>query len=354
MSLRSFLRKEAAWARRRIVPLALLFLLLPASFGYVTTGFDNVLPTDTPVGLVADSEGVTEADMSVARGALTFFSDPRTFGTNESAFQALEREQVYAVVVVPPDITNTSTTATVRVYVHGSMVPYHQPSEAVVNVLQFRLDQVLDGSVEIERSLVGVQHSLSAYLVPTFLVVLVMILSLGYLPYNLAAERPVLDRVRVESSIERLLASKFLFFGALLILPLGVFQVMSLLFGYDLVISPTAFLVSLLLFVALGALGCAVVLATRFSTWGYLTNLLGLFTLLLFSGLLYPAGFFSPVRREVIRLLPTHYAMIIVRGTTLRPGGFGEYAWWITGLTVLCIVCIGALKGAIVAYERGS
>jgi ABC-2 type transport system permease protein len=354
MSLRSFLRKEAAWAKRRIVPLALLFLLLPASFGYVTTGFDNVLPTDTPVGLVPDSEGVTEDDMSVARGALTFFSDPRTFATNESAFQALEREQVYAVVTVPPDITNTSTTSTVRVYVHGSMVPYHQPSEAVVSVLQFRLEQVLEGSVEIERTLVGVQHSLSAYLVPTFLVVLVMILSLGYLPYNLAAERPVLDRVRVESSIERLLASKFIFFGALLVLPIGVFQLTSLLFGYDLVMSPTALLVSVLLFVSLSALGSAVVLATRFSTWGYLTNLLGLFTLLLFSGLLYPAGFFSPVRREVIRILPTHYVMIVIRGTTLRTGGFGDYAWWIAGLAVLAIGTIGVLKGAIMTYERGS
>lgn len=354
MSIRSFLRKELAWGRRRLIPLLLLFILLPASFAYVTTGFDNVLPTDTPVGLVADSEDVTEDDMAITRGALTFFSDPRTFESNRSANEALEREQVYAVVTVPPGVTNASRVSTFRVAVHGSMVPYHQPSEAVVNVLRFQLEEVLSGSVDIERRIVGTQHSLSAYLVPSFLVILVMLIALGYVPYNLAAERPVLDRVRIESSIEMLVASKLAFFGALLVVPMGVFQAASLYFGYQITISPTTVLTSLLLFLTLGAFGCAVALVTRFSTWGYLTNLLTLFALLLFSGLLYPAGFFSPVRREVVRLLPTHYTMIIVRGSTLRNAGIGDFTWWLVGLGLLGVLSLGLLKGAIVVYERGT
>lgn len=354
MSIRSFLRKELAWGRRRLIPLFLLFLLLPASFAYVSTGFDNVLPTDTPVGLVADSETVTEDDMAITRGAVTFFSDPRTFESNRSAIRALEREQVYAVVTVPPDVTNASVNSTFQVTVHGSMVPYHQPSEAVVNVLRLQLEEVLSGSVQIERRIVGMQHSLSAYLVPTFLVMLVMIIALGYLPYNLAAERPVLDRIRIESSLETLVASKLAFFGTLLLVPMGVFGLASLAFGYQITITPTTVLASVLLFVILGSLGCAVVIATRFSTWGYLLNLLTLFGLSLFSGLLYPAGFFSPVRRDVVRLLPTHYTMIIVRGSTLRNAGIGEYTWWLVGFGVLCLLSLGLLKGAIAVYERGT
>lgn len=354
MSFRSFLQKELAWSRRRLVPLLLLLVVLPASLGYVTTGFDNVLPTDTPVGIVAESESVTEDDIAIARGALAFFSDPRTFDSPASAFRALEREQVYAVVRVPPGVTDTDVTSTVRVYVHGSMVPYHQPSEAVVNVLRFRLQQVLEGSIEIERSIVGQRHSLSAYLVPTFLLVMVLLLGSGYLPYNLAAEQPVLDRIRVESSIEALLATKIAFFGALLLVPIGVFQVASIVFGYDLVIGMGAVLVSLLVFVSAGALGSAVVLLTRFSTWGYLFNLLGLFAILLFSGLLYPAGFFSPVRREVVRLLPTHYAIIAIRGMTLRSGSIGTYRWWIVGLAVLALASLVFAGAAVRVYERGT
>jgi ABC-2 type transport system permease protein len=352
MSLRSFLRKELAWSRRRLVPLLLLFVLLPASFGYVTTGFDNVLPTDTPVGIVAESDDVSEDDLAVARGALAFFSDPRTYGTTEAAFRALEREQVYAVVRVPAGVTDTDERSTVRVYVHGSMVPYHQPSEAVVNVLRFRLQEILEGSIQIERTVVGQRHSLSAYLVPTFLLVMVLVLGLGYLPYNLAAEQPVLDRVRVEASIEALLASKLAFFGVLLLVPIGVFQVASFVFGYDIVLGPAPILVSLLVFVSAGAFGSAVVLFTRFSTWGYLLNLLTLFAVLLFSGLLYPAGFFSPIRREVVRLLPTHYAMIAIRGTTLRGGTIGTYRWWILGLIVLAVTTLGIAWLAINSYER--
>ncbi|MFB6111446.1 MAG: ABC transporter permease [Halobacteriaceae archaeon] len=352
MSLRSFLRKEAAWARRRVVPLALLFLVLPTSFAYVTTGFDNVLPTDTPVAVVAQSEDVTEDDIAIARGALAFFSDPRTYGANETAFRALAREQVYAVVTVPPGITNTSVQSTVRVYVHGSMVPYHQPSEAVVSVLRFRLQDVLSGSIEIRRVVVGTTHSLSAYLVPSFLVILVMLLALAYLPYNLAGEEAVIDRIRVESSITTLVVSKLVFLGALLVLPLAVFQAASLYFGYAVTIGPGVILACLLLFVALGALAAAVTLATGFSTWGFLANLLGLFALLLFSGLLYPAGFFSPVRREVVRLIPTHYAAILVRSTALRGATIPEYAAWYAGLGGLCVVGILALGGAVRLYER--
>lgn len=354
MALWPLVGKELAWSRRRLVPLFLLLVVLPASFAYVTTGFDDVLPVDTPVAVVAQSEAVSEDDIAVARAALTFFSDPRTYRTNASAFTALRREQVYAVVTVPPGVTNQSTSSTFHVYVHGSMVPYHQPSQAVVNVLRFRLQSVLSGSVTIERHLVGTTHSLSAYLIPTFVMVLVMLLALGYLPYSLAADQPVIDRVRVDASLEALLGAKLLYVTALLAVPLTVFQVASTLLGYAVTVSPGAVAVVVLTFLTLGAVGCSITLLTRFSTWGRLTNVLLMLSLFLFSGLLYPAGFFSPVRRTVVRMLPTHYATILLRSGMLRdPAWFSPLDWYLglAGLTVATLVVLG---GVVRVYERRS
>jgi len=354
MALWPLVTKELTWSRRRLVPLFLLVVVLPASFAYVTTGFDNVLPTDTPVAVVAQSEAVTEDDIDIGRAALTFFSDPRTYEDNASAFAALRREQVYAVVTVPPGVTNQSTASTFHVYVHGSMVPYHQPSEAVVSVLRYQLRSVLSGSVTIERHLVGRSHSLSAYLIPSFVMVLVMLLALGYLPYTLAADQPVIDRLRVDASLEAVLGAKLLYYAAILAIPLAVFQLASTLLGYDVTLTIGTLVVSVLTFLTLGAVGCAITLLTRFSTWGRLANILLLLALFLFSGLLYPAGFFSPVRRTIVRLLPTHYATILLRSSFLRDTPTFAPTDWYLGLAALTLVALVALVGSIRVYERRS
>lgn len=352
MALWPFVRKELNWSRRQVVPLLLLLVVLPSAFAYVTTGFDDVLPVDTPVAVVPESEAVTDDDIAVGRAALAFFSDPRTYESNTSAFTALRHEQVYAVVTIPPGVRNQSTESTVHVYVHGSMVPYHQPSEAVVSVLRSELQSVLSGSISIERHIVGTRHSLSAYLIPAFLLVLVMLLALGYLPYTLAVDQPVLDRVRVESSLEAVLGAKLLYYSALLTVPLTVFALASTYLGYAITITPGTVVVTVLSFLTLGAIGCAITLLTRFSTWGRLANVLILLGLFLFSGLLYPAGFFSPVRRSIVRLLPTHYATVLLRGSLLRDvGWFSPWEWYL-GLATLTLLALAALQGTIIVYDR--
>ncbi|MFB6104341.1 MAG: ABC transporter permease [Halobacteriaceae archaeon] len=354
MALWPLVTKELTWSRRRIVPLFLLVVVLPASFAYVTTGFDDVLPTDTPVAIVAQSDAVTQDDIAIGRAALTFFSDPRTFDDNASAFEALRREQVYAVVTVPPGVTNESTTSTFHVYVHGSMVPYHQPSEAVVSVLRYRLRSVLSGSVTIQRHIIGQRHSLSAYLIPTFVMVLVMLLALGYLPYTLAADQPALDRLRVDANLDAVVAAKLLYYAAVLVVPLAVFQAASTVLGYGLSLTIGTVIVSVLTFLTLGAIGCAIALITRFSPWGRLANILLLMGLFLFSGLLYPAGFFSPVRRTIVRLLPTHYATILLRSSLLRSTPAVTPGRWYLGLLALTVVATLVLAGSIRIYERRS
>lgn len=353
MSLLALLRKELRWSRRRLVLLSFLFVALPVLLAYGTLAFETVLPTDTAVAIVPKTVATTDADLSVARGAILPFSDPVRYESKAAALRALSREQVYAVVSVPADIQDQTTTATFTVHVHGSTVPYLEPSKLVVSVMDYVLNSATDAGIEVERRVVGAERSLSEYLVPTFLLVLVMVLAMVYLPYDLTSEAAAVDRIRLESSIEAMVVGKLAVFGALLIVPLAVFHVAALRFGYDVsTASVGAVAVYVLTFLYLGAAAAAVTVATRFSTFGRLVNVVALFALLTVSGIVYPAGFFSPVRREVVRVLPTHYSTIMARGFLLRDADLGLYADWLVGLVALTAVSLGAVKLSATVYER--
>lgn len=353
MRLPSLLRKELAWGRRKLLVLLLLFVLLPGAMAYGTLAYEHVLPRDTPVAIVAQDETVSRDDIAITRGAVTLFSDPVVYESSDAAFRALEREQVYAIVSVPPDVGVGEGTTTFRLYVDGSIVPYHQASEAVVNVMSQYLREGVPASIEVERTVVGQERSLSEYLVPTFELVLVMLVALAYLPYTLASEQDVFARLRVEASLERVVAWKLAFFTGLMAVPLAVFAGVTSMFDYGLQVTAVgAVAFYLLTFVILAAFSMAVTLATRFETWGRLCNLAVFLFLLLFSGLFYPAGFFSGLRGDVVRLLPTHYAAVAVRGYTLRESAIGTYADWLVGLLVVAAAMLVLLKLSIVRYER--
>mgnify|MGYP000462774276 CR=1 FL=1 len=346
MRLPPLLRKELAWSRRQVAVLLLVLVLFPAALVSATSAFGDVVPRDTPVAVVPQGEDVSRDDVAVARGAATLFAEPVTFDDRDAAFHALEREQVYAVLTVPPDLGGDP--ATVGLYVDGSVVPYLQPSAAVVSLL----GDSLPAGVSVERTVVGPERSLSAYLVPTFQLVLVALVAMAYLPHVLASERAAFDRLRVESTLERVLATKLAVFTGLMAVPLGVFAVSAGWYGYGVDVAALgAVAVYLLTFLTLAALSAAVTLATDFATWGRLCNLGGFLFVLLFSGLFYPAGFFSGTRRELVRLLPTHYAVVAVRGYTLRGASLGTYADWLLGLAAVAAVAVGLLGLAVRRYE---
>lgn len=355
MTFASFLRKELFWSRRRAVALLLLFVVLPGAFAYSTVAFNTVLPTDTPVAVVPQSEAVGQADIGMTQIGLAQFTDPTVYETQAAARSALSRERVYAIVTVPPNLTESTARKTFHVYVDGSVVPYQQPSKLVVSVMRFVLRERLDAGVDIQRHILGQKHTLSEYLVPTLSLALVMLLALAYVPHNLAGERAALERLRVEASLESMLGAKLAFFAALLVAPVLVFTLATAVYGYRVAAAaPGAVAVYALTFLFLAAFASAVTLLTRFSAWGRLLNVVVLFFLLTFSGLVYPAGFFSPDRRELVRLLPTHYAAVAARGFTLRDAGLGTYDTWLLGLAALVVAALGLLKLAVVHYERGT
>lgn len=354
MDLSSLLRKELTWGRHKLLALLAILVVLPALFAYATFAFQHVLPTDAPIAIAPQAAAVTTDDLKIARAAVTFFSDPEMYGSKAAAMDALNREQVYAVITVPANLTDGSLgTAQFDVYVSGSVVPYQEPAQALSSITSYALDSSLPRDVTATRHVVGEKHSLSSYLIPTFVLTLVSIVALAYLPYTFDSEAVVLDRLRVETSLHAVVASKIAFFAGLLLVPLAVFDVVSGAMGANLqVLGVGTVVVTLLTFCLLALVAATVLLVVGFGAWGRIANLLLLFFVLSFSGLAYPVGFFSPARRWLVRHVPTHYSAIATRGFVLRGDPVTAYTDWLLGLVAAIAVAAVAFAGAVELYER--
>lgn len=354
MSLQSLFRKELLWSRHRVLTLVLLLLLLPAFFAYTTVVFQTVVPEDTPIAIVPDSDEVTEDGLDIIEAGAAIFSDPERYESEAAAMDALRREEVYAVLVVPPGILDESTTnATFTLAIDGGMVPFGEPSRAIRNILSFRLDQNLPADVTVERTVVGAERTLSEYLVPVFLMGMVLLFAFTYFPYNLARERDVLERVLVSTSLDAVVATKILYHALLLLVPIGAFAAAANYLGYSVaLLSPGAIAVYLLTFLYLAIISATVMVLTDFSALGRFVNVALLFGSLVFSSLVYPVGFFSPLRKEIARTIPLHHSMVTARSLTLKQV---DIALFTDRLLLLCgftLVCVVALKLSIEHYKR--
>lgn len=353
MSLPSLLRKEVYWTRRNVLGLLLVLLLLPGFFAASSVIFEDVIPRDVPVAVVEQDDDVELAELAMVNAGVSAYADSESYESREAAMAALERETVYAIVEVPHDLNEGGADVTFRFYVDGSMVPFKSPSGAIANYVESRLDGVFDANVAVDHVIVGNDHDLSTYLLPIFLMAVLLLFAFTYVPYNLAQEAPVMDRIRLESSIEALVGAKLVYFTALMLVPIVVFQVASAFLGYDVaVLAPGTVLALLLTFVTFAALSMAVMVLTKFGTLGRFLNVVVLMGLAGFSGLAYPVGYFSPLRRAIVRAMPTHYAMVVTRSSMLRGSSVAAYADWLLGLAVVALLAIVALKLSVVAHRR--
>lgn len=354
MSFLALLRKELRWSKHNVIALVVLLLLLPGIFAYTSVAFQHVIPQDAPVAVVAENESVTEDELAVVDGAASLFANPVRYESEEAALDGLERESVYAVVTVPPGLLNESERANLTLTVHGSMVLFDEPSQAMVSVLNVQLGRSVPGSVTVNRVVVGNTYSLAEYLVPILLLGVMLLFAFTYVPYNLAGEARAIQRIRTEASLEALVASKLVFFTAVMTVPIGVFGL--LIWFLDYAIPPASFgttLVLLLTFVSMAAIAMSIMLLTRFGVTGRFIGVAVLFGLFAFGGIIYPAGFFSPFRRTLVRTMPVHYAIITLRGEMLRDVPLSTYADYIAFLSGTAVASIAALKLSIIAYRRG-
>lgn len=352
MNLGTFLKKDLAWSRHRLLTVAVLFLLVPAVFASGTVFFEHTLPEHSPVAVVPESDAVSQNDLEIARAGVTFISDPTIVSDRATAFRQLQREQVYAIIEVPPTLGTPDTSPTIDVYIDGRITIFRLPSRAIVSLLSESLDQLVAGDVEADRHVIGEKASLSEYLLPTFLMLLVLLVALVYVPTLLAREAHVFDRLRGTASLESLVAAKFLFVGGLVVGSLLTMYLAGLFLGYSLEpISLVAVGVYLLVFVAFAALATTVSFLTQFSTVGRVVNVAVFLALLPLSNLAYPAGFFSALSQSVARHNPLHYAMIIARTALLKEPSLTLFRDWLWGLVGITSLCIGLLELSLYYYR---
>jgi ABC-2 type transport system permease protein len=356
MSIRSLLKKEFHWSRHNVLALVFILLLLPSLFAYTSIAFETVIPRDAPVAVVPEDENVTENDLTIVEGAVTAYSDPEIVRSEDRAERMLRKEAVYAVLRVPPDITDANNTnATFRFTIDGSVVPYKEPSKAIRATMALQFDSLLDSDVTVDRRVLDPDSTLSEYLVPVFLMAIIMLFAFTYVPYNLAREAEVLDRLRAEASLESVVSAKLIYFTLLMLVPILVFQGAAGVLGYATnALAPGSIFALLLSFVMLAALSMTVMVAFRFGSLGRFANVVLLIGALGFSGLAYPVGYFSPLRKELVRLVPTHYTMIITRSSMLKGLDLSLFADWLPGLLGVAAGALVLLKAAAVFYRRTS
>jgi len=353
MPLRSLVEKELHWSKRHVLVLVFLLIALPLFFAGTSFLFQDVIPREVPVAVVAEDESVSNVDIGLVRGGMAPYTDPIYAESRAAADRMLERESVYAIVTVPPDLRSGQSTFTLTV--DGSIVPFQSSSEVIQDLIEIELNRIEAADISVEREIVGEEKALPEYLLPSFLMTLMIFFAFTYVPYTIRRDRVVLDRLRVESSLEAILGAKLLYMTSLMLVPILVFHVIATYYGYAIAsFAPGAVFVLLLTFALLATISSTVVILTRFSGAGQFANLLAMLGLIALSGLAFPLGFFSPIRTQLARLLPTHYAMITVRSLMLKGSSVTAFRDWIIALVVLLLLALLGLKGSISYYRRKS
>lgn len=357
MSLLSLLKKELHWSKRNVLALIFLLVIIPVFFAGTSIVFQDILPRDIPVAVVPEDENVSDTEVNLVTNSTKVWTDPSQPDTRSKAERMLERESVYAIVVVPPDYLEPGSNATFTLIIDGRITPFQSPSQLIQDLLEFEIQDAatISEDVTVEREIVGEDIGFEEYLYPTFLMALIMFFAFTYVPYSLRREAKVLDRLRVEASLESLVASKLLYLTSLMVVPMAVFHFTSNYYDYGVnTASPWAIGTLLLTFLFLATVATTIMVLTRFGGVGQFANLVVLLALITLSGLVFPMGFFSSIRTTIAKLLPTHYAMITVRSLMLKGSEPGLFFDWMAMLGLVFLVSVLALEGAIVYYRRSS
>jgi ABC-2 type transport system permease protein len=353
MTLRSFLYREVRWVRHNWRVLAVVLILVPALFAVSTGAFEQALPRDTPVAVVPGETSVTDDELTGVTGVAALFSRPHEYDSEAAAMRALAREEVYAVFVVPHGLFDADRSVTVEMVVEAEMVPYEQPSIAIANILRDRIGEPFPADVSVTRTTVGNDRTLSEFLLGAVIMLIAMLYAFVYLPQVVTTERGVFRRVRVESSLWRLLGAKFAVFSVLVVMALATIEVVATNIGRSVSpLAPGAVAPVLAIFLALAAIAVGVTFLSSFRPIGRIANAGVLVGAVVFANLVYPAGFFSPLRGSIARLNPIHHAMTIQRGVSLKGHPPGLYADRYALLVGFLVLAGAFLAVSILTYRR--
>lgn len=350
----ALLKKELLTVRRNLGLFVVLLVVVPAALAGGTAVYQQTIPQDVPVAVAPADDATSEEDLRLVRGAVQFFATPESYEDREAAVRALKREEVYLAFLVPPGLTDEDGEATITVVSDRTNAPLADPMDLALGILETEFNRLAPAEVAFEVESFGTDRSLSAFMLPSALFALVVLYALVYLPYQVREERHVMDRLRTETRLETVVASKLLFYGALVFVPAATVSAAARYFEYGFgALGVETLLVLLLTFLYLGAAGLAVLFFMRLRQAAVFVDLglaIGALTL---SGLVYPVGFYSAVRKTIARSLPTHYSLVTLRGTMLRDAPLSLFADYIGILAASVVVGSAALVVSLRYYERG-
>jgi ABC-type multidrug transport system permease subunit len=216
----------------------------------------------------------------------------------------------------------------------------------------------LGGEFSFETEVVGTDHvakerSLAEFLFAALMMAILIFFAFRYVPSSLARDGKMLDCLRVETSIESLVAAKLVSLTALMMVPLLMFGGLANYLGHDIgALSPLPLALMLLTFSSLASIAMAVMVASRFGGAGQFINLLLMLGVLGVSAIDFPRGVVSATRPGLAELLPTHWGMVATRSLMLKNVPVGMYTDMILALVGLQLLGLIALKGSIVYYRR--
>jgi ABC-2 type transport system permease protein len=372
MLLIPLIRKEWYWSKRNILIVAFLLVLVPVALGASTASLQETVPEDIPVAVVPQDENVSENALSRAESGLSIFASPKRIdnqgsaaANRERAIERLEREEVYLIAEVPPGLLEPGSVRITLVF-DGANAPLHQADSEIRGIARDEFNSarevdpdIDEGNVTVTSEIHGDEKGLGEFLFPAYMLGLLLVLAFTYVPYTLRRDASVLDRVRLDSSLGSLIASKLLFLTGAMLVPLLSFHATGLALGYDVgTLSPVSLVVStgLLLgtFLAAAMIAASIMLLTRFSDAGQSLNLLVLLGFVAVSAIAFPRGAVSPTRADVAQFLPTHHAAVTARSLLLRDVSVGPYLGRIGTVVAMLAVAAVLLVGAINYYRRTS
>jgi ABC-2 type transport system permease protein len=319
----------------------LLIILLPVAFGIMFASFKQVIPKSTPASVIPESSEVSEVDLRFAAfSVLSQFCSP-SIDSREEAFRKLSREEVYFVVSIPEGVREGR--GTVKVYVDNSLSPVAELSNYVVEILTYELGQVgFHPEISVEK--LGKPILPIEYFTPGVVMFLLATAGILIVPFNTVKDRNIISRVLSSVTLGEFVASK-LFFSLLL----ASLQIAILLISQSylelpiLSINPLSILTMILASLALTTTGLLIAFAFKLSNIArYVCSFLfGFITT--FSGLFYPPGFLPLYLQPIPKILPTYYALILLRSFSVKgeeAGVFLDYfvivlLWLVASLILL-------------------
>jgi ABC-2 type transport system permease protein len=353
MRLRAFLKKEWFQLRRNVGVVLVLLILLPGGAALGTAAYQQTIPEDVPVGIVPADDRVTQEELGIVHVGASIYASPIQYETTEEAIRALEREEVYLVLVIPHGLLEEDASVTVTQVSDQRLAQFREPANYTEVVLSNRLNRELPSDVTVEHQRIGIPYSLSEYLVPPALMLITVLFAFVYFPFELYREKHVYDRVDILSQIESAITAKIAFHALLLLVPITIFRLVGFALGYRIQhFGISILLIMMLSFLYMAALSGAIMFAFRLRRAGVFLNFGVLAGVLAFSSLVFPVGFLSSVRKSIALHLPTYHSMVILRGAMMKEMTLRAFADRLLWLLLFTAVTIVLLRWGINHYRR--